>query len=265
MYLEYWGLKEKPFENTPDPRFLYYSREHGEAMVTLQYAVTENKGAAMLTGDYGCGKTLLVRALIAGLDPNKFEIGLVVNPPPSGEELLREILYQLGSDRRPSGRTEILRHIEEILYENARTGKITVVVIDEAQLIANFRILEDIRLLLNYQLDDRFLLTLVLVGQPELRPMVQKIPQFYQRLGLKCHLGPLGPDDTRGLILYRLTVAGCDRPIFSDEAIGLIYKYSGGIPRKIVNICDLALLMGFIRKLERIEADLIQELIEKET
>ncbi|HID10324.1 MAG TPA: DUF2075 domain-containing protein [Candidatus Latescibacteria bacterium] len=264
MYLEYWGLKERPFESTPDPRFLFYTQEHREAMLTLQYAVTENKGAAMLTGEYGCGKTLVIRTLISGLDPKMFEVGLVVNPPPSGEELLQEILYQLGSEQRPGGRMEILRHIEEILYSNAQEDKITVVVIDEAQLITDAMGLENIRLLLNYQLNDRFLLTLILVGQPELRPVVQGMPQFEQRIGLKCHLGPLKPEDTKGLILHRLAVAGCNRSIFSEEAINLIYEHTGGIPRKIVNICDFALLMGFIRKVGQIEAGLIQELIEKE-
>jgi len=264
VYLEYWGLKEKPFENTPDPRFLYYSREHREAMLTLRYAVVENKGAAMLTGDYGCGKTLLLRALIEELDPEKFEVGLVVNPPPSGEELLEEILYQLGFEERPDGRMDIMRSMEELLYRNFREDKITTVVIDEAQLITDERTFEDIRLLLNYQLDDRFLLTIVLVGQPELRLMIRRMPQFEQRIGLRSHLGPLGPEDTKGLILHRLTVAGCDREIFSEEAISLIYQNTGGIPRKIVNICDFALLIGFIRKVEQIGADLIEELIDKE-
>ena len=263
MYLEYWGLKEKPFENTPDPRFLYYSREHREAMLTLQYAVVENKGAAMLTGDYGCGKTLLVRALIEGLDPERFEVGLVVNPP-SGEELLEEVLYQLGFEGRPSSRMEVMRNMEELLYRNLQDDKITTVFIDEAQLITDEMTFEDIRLLLNYQLNDRFLLTVVLVGQPELRPMVQRIPQLEQRIGLRSHLGPLGPEDTKGLILHRLAVAGCDREIFSEEAIALIHQHTGGIPRKIVNICDFALLMGFIRKVEQVGADLIEELIERE-
>ena len=264
MYLEYWGLKEKPFENTPDPRFLYYSREHREAMLTLQYAVTENKGAAMLTGDYGCGKTLVVRALIEGLDPQRFEVGLVVNPPPSGEELLEEVLYQLGFEGRSDGRMEIMRNIEELLYRNFQKDKITTVFIDEAQLIRDELTFEQIRLLLNYQLNDRFLLTVVLVGQPELKPMVQRIPQLEQRVGLRSHLGPLGPEDTKGLILHRLAVAGCDREIFSEEAISLIYQHTGGIPRKIVNICDLALLTGFIRKTGQVGADLIEELIERE-
>jgi len=264
VYEEYWGLKEKPFENTPDPKFLYYSRQHREALLNLEYAVRENKGAVMLTGDYGCGKTLLSRALISKLEPDRFDVGLVANPLLSEEEFLQEVLYQLGFDQRPTAKAEILRHIEEVLFRNAQAEKITIILIDEAQLIQSKVIFEELRLLLNFQLNDRFLLTLVLVGQVELRAMVKAIPQFDQRIAIKCHLGALSPDDTKGLILHRLAVAGRTEPIFSEEAMALIHEHTEGTPRRINNICDVSLLIGFSRGLKEVDVRLIRELISSE-
>jgi len=260
LYLSYWGLKEKPFENTPDPKFMYYSVKHKEALLNLLYAVNENKGAALLTGDIGCGKTLLARALISRLDLDEFEIAMVANPRLDEEEFIQEILYQFGQDSESPGKLSIMHKFNEFLYNNANEGKKSILIIDEAQLIKNDMILEEIRLLLNFQLNDRFLLTLILIGQPELEDKLRHMPQLDQRIGIRFHIEHLSYGDSRNYILYRLKQAGRDEPIFSEKAIEHIFRYSEGIPRKLNTICDLSLVMGVARNLDMIDVDVVMEL-----
>jgi len=260
LYLSYWGLKEKPFENTPDPRFMYYSIKHKEAMLNLLYAVNENKGAALLTGDIGCGKTLLARALISQLDPAEFEMALVAYPRLDEDDFIREILYQFGQESNSQGRLSLMHQFNEFLYNTAKKGKKSILIIDEAQLIKNDMILEEIRLLLNFQLNDRFLLTLILIGQPELEDKLRKMPQLDQRIGIRFHIDHLSFEDTQNYIAFRLKQAGRTEPIFNEQAVSYIYQYSEGIPRKINTICDLCLVMGVARNLERIDENVVREL-----
>lgn len=265
MYLSYWGLSEKPFENTPDPRFMYYSVRHKEALLNLLYAVNENKGAALLTGEIGCGKTLIARTLVSRLDPSQFDISLITNPRLSDDDFLHEVLYQFGINPDSGRRVELLHRFNDFLYENVRNNRRSVLIIDEAQLIRDGMVLEDIRLLLNFQLDDRFLLTLILIGQPELREVFRMMPQLDQRVSIRYHIDPLSDEDTRRFIAHRLAQAGLTRKIFTDEALEMICRSSGGIPRKINNICDLALVMGFARNLVEIDAPIIRELTRTQT
>ena len=260
MYLSYWGLKEKPFENTPDPKFMYYSVEHKEALLNFLYAVNENKGAALLTGDIGCGKTLIARALISHLDPDEFEVALLTNPRLSEDDFLREILYQFGEDSSKMERIDILHRFNEVLYNNSKEGKKSILIIDEAQLIQNDLILEEIRLLLNFQLNDQFLLTLILIGQPELEKKLHRMPQLDQRIGIRYYIEPLSFDDTTKYIKHRLKQAGCEETIFSDNAVEQIYIYAEGIPRKINTICDLCLVMGVSRDLKLIDEGIVNTL-----
>ncbi len=266
MYLDYWELSEKPFENTPDPRFFYESKQHREALMRFMYAIHEAKGAALLTGEYGCGKTLLVRTVINQIDPHLFPVVLLTNPRWSADELLSEIAYQLGTDEVPKPKNEILRVINDHLYRNVTEGKHTVLIIDEAQIIEDPMTLEELRLLLNFQMNDRFMLTLVFVGQPELRDHIRPIPQLVQRIAVKYHLVPLGLEETSQYIQYRLTVAGSLRDsIFTKDAIEDIYAYSAGTPRKINNICDLALAIGAGNRVETVGSSLVRSIVDSET
>lgn len=262
MYQEYWKLKEKPFQNTPDPRFLYYSTQHEEALLKLVYAVKERLGAAVLTGVFGCGKTLLGQALLQELSEDKYKIAFIANPQMDYVELLRSIVRHLKSIELPVKKTELsadylLEVLDKILTDNMRDGHETVVVIDEAHIIKDEKMFEEIRLLLNFQRQDRFLLTLLLFGQPELRQMIEDNKQLEQRVGIKCHLDSLNETDTKNYIIHRLKVVGGSEAIFTDEAMKLIFEHTGGIPRRINRICDLSLLAGFGKKVDQINEEIV--------
>lgn len=260
MYLDYWKLKEKPFDNTPDPRFLYHSPQHEEALMRLLYAVEDKKGAAVLSGEYGSGKTTLSRVLISRVDPNKFKVITITNPQLPPIEFLQEIARQMGSDSLPEKKIDLLNIINDILNRNASLNRHTIIFIDEAQLIDKKEVFEELRLLLNFQLDNQFLLTLILMGQPELREKVNKIPQLRQRIGIRHHLGFLNEKEVEAYILHRLKISGREEEIFTKAALKEIYTRSKGCPRMINNICDLSLLAGFGEKAKKIDKDVIQEI-----
>ena len=175
-----------------------------------------------------------------------------------------EILYQFGVEGNFQKKTEILHRFNELLYENAQKERKTILMIDEAQMIESDAVFEEIRLLLNFQLNDRFLLTLILIGQPELRQIIKNIPQLDQRIGIKCHLGPLRPPEVKEYIHHRLAVAGREDQIFADDAIELIAAHTGGTPRRINHLCDICLLLGFSRQLQRVDRGVVDGLIAAE-
>ncbi len=259
MYEQYWKLKEKPFENTPDPRFLYHSPQHEEALMRLRYAIEEKKGAAILSGEYGSGKTILSRVLLNSIEPNRFQVALITNSQLPPLEFLREIVRQLGSINLPERKVDLLNELNDILNRNASINRHTVIVIDEAQLIEERDVFEELRLLLNFQLHNQFLLTLILLGQPELREKVNRIPQLRQRIGIRHHLELLNDEETGNYINHRLVTAGGAKGIFTKAAAKAVYDYSKGCPRMINNLCDLSLLTGFGQKAEKINEDMVQE------
>lgn len=260
MYEEYWKLSEKPFENTPDPRFLYSSQRHEEALSRMLYVVKEHKGAAMLTGEYGSGKTLLSRVLLEELSSEEYQTAIIFNPRLPSLELIKEIIYQLGQNTIPTmSKTEILHTLNEILYKNRKEDKKTVIVIDEAQAIPTDSGFEELRLLLNFQLNENFLLTLILLGQPELKEKINSLPQLRQRLAVRYHLKALSSPETKEYVIHRLDVVDAKKGVFQDDAFHEIYRYSSGIPRRINNICDMALLVGCGKGLESIDKTTIIE------
>lgn len=265
MYEEYWGFKEKPFENSPDPRFLYCSTQHEEALMRMLYAVKERKGAVLLTGEYGSGKTLLSRVLISKLneESSRYNISLVVNPAIPPLDLLKEIVYQLGCDvSKEDDKVDILHKLNEALYKNLIEDRHSIIIIDEAQAIDDDASFEEMRLLLNFQSNERFLLTLLLLGQPELKDKVNRIKQLEQRFSLRYHLENLSFEETSGYISHRCQVALGNGEVFTDGANRLIYEWTEGIPRKINNICDLSLLIGFGNKAKQIDELIVEAVIE---
>ncbi|MBI2470538.1 MAG: AAA family ATPase [Planctomycetes bacterium] len=262
MYEKYWGLNELPFENVPDPRFMYHSTQHEEALMRLLYATKAQKGAAMLSGEVGCGKTTVSRAFVQELSSDEYEVGIIANPSLAALDFLKEILYQLGIEKTADSKPELLHILNDAILQNLTKKKKTVLIVDDAQAIEDVVTFEELRLLLNFQLNNQFLLTLILIGQPELRDKVVKIPQLDSRISIRYHLKPLDLKETAQYILFRLKIAGMQRNIFTKEAIEKIQEYTGGVPRKVNNICDLSLLVGFSKKVELIDSKVIQQLID---
>jgi len=256
-----------PFENTPDPRFLYYSPQHEEGLSRLLYVVQQHKGAGMLTGVFGCGKTVLARALFNTLNKNIYQIAFINNPHLKSVEFLRAVARQLGAEHLPEKLTEMsadhfLEVINNILLNNAKDGKETLVIVDEAHVIEDAEVFEEVRLLLNFQVEDRFLLTLLLMGQPELKERVHKNKQLVQRIAMGYHLEPLDKDEVSKYITHRFGVAGGNRNIFTVDAIELVFANSGGIPRRINQICDMGLVTGFSKRALKINGEIINEAVD---
>ena len=265
MYEGYWELAEPPFDNSPNPRFFYLSPEHEEALVRLVYTVRHRKGCGMLTGEYGCGKTTLSRALIQRLEAERYEIGLLTNPRWNAVDFLREALYQLGVETTERSKPELLHMLNDLFFRNFREGRDTVIIVDEAQLLEDEGLFEELRLLMNFQTDDRFLVTVLLIGSPELRDKVRKLKHLDQRITIRYHLNTLDYPHTAAYVTHRLKMAGRTTPIFTDEAVRLIFDFTRGTPREINNVCDVALLVGYTRRAtevnEKIVADVIKDMV----
>ena len=261
-FLGYWDLKEKPFENTGDPKFFYYSPNHKEAIVRLIYVIKQNKAGALLAGDYGTGKTTIARELLAEIEENDMYASVYIsNPLLSTKELLQEIAYQLGADDGGTTRLKLRRAIEEKLKKVADEGHHTVIVVDEAHLLTRKDVLEELRLLMNMQYNNRYLSTLIMMGQLELRDVINAMPQFKQRFAICYVLGHLDSEETARYVKHRLKIAGVEKGIFDPETDHLIYGHSSGSPRQINNICDMALLVGYMRKAGTIQPEIIKEVV----
>ncbi len=257
MYEGYWGLSEPPFDSAPNPRLFYLSPEHEEALVRLVYAVHHRKGCGMLSGEYGCGKTTLSRALIRRLPPERYDVALLTNPGWNTVDFLREILYQLGEQTAERTKPELLHLLHDVFFRNFRAGRDTVVIVDEAQLIEAEDVFEELRLLLNFQTDDRFLVTLLLIGSPELALRVKRLRHLDQRVAVRSHLHALDAGHTAGYIAHRLRMAGRRAPLFTAGAVRRIYDATSGTPRQINTLCDLALLIGYGKRLTQVDEDVV--------
>jgi general secretion pathway protein A len=261
MYLAFFGLNEKPFSITPDPRYLYLSERHAEAMAHLLYGVNEAGGFVQLTGEVGTGKTTIVRSLLAQA-PKNAEIALILNPRMTAPEFLLTICEELGIGV-PDSATESLKDLVDILSQYLLRahagGRRVVVVVDEAQNLAP-EVLEQVRLLTNLETNTQKLLQIILIGQPELRELLARneLRQLAQRITGRYHLNPLSPEETTAYVRHRLRVAGATADIFNRFALEEIYRLSGGVPRVINVICDRALLGGYSLDRHRITGPLVR-------
>ncbi len=256
-YESYWGLTELPFENVPDPKFYFPAPIHEEALQRLLYGIQTRKGAVMLTGEIGCGKTLLSRELGLHLSGQQYDMAMIANPSFGVEDFLTEVLYQLGIEPTKT-KVKLLHLLNDRLHENYKKGKQTLIVVDEAQAIPDNQVFEELRLLLNFQLNDRFLLTLVLMGQPELNDRVMAMKQFAQRISIKYHLGTFSQVETAQYVVFRLKAAQCGREVFTKDALDTVFQWSGGIPRNINRLCDLCLLIGFMDRAQNVDEKIAQ-------
>lgn len=263
MYEAFYGFNERPFSKTPDPRFLFLARAHREALARLLYAV-EERDLALLTGEIGSGKTTLSRALLDELD-DRYKVILIINPRLSPLEFLRTLARRLGIEEPAQFKTDLLEQLGAELYRFYEQGRCPVLVIDEAQLIPYKETFDEIRLLTNFQLDDRNLLSVVLVGQPELRRRLahRAYEPLRQRVGMQYHLRPLSQDELSEYLDHRLSVAGGRPGLFLPEAVALLHEYSQGIPRKANHAASLALLEGFGRESGKIDGTIMETVMEE--
>ncbi len=263
MYEAYWGLTTAPFQNVPDPNFFFLSAQHREGLARLLYTVKYNKGAALLVGDVGCGKTTLSRAFILQLAREKYEVGLVTNPSLPSNDFLEEIDLQLGITPPGDGKASLLRGLNDRLARNLEDGKHTVLLVDEAHCIRDPDVFEELRMLLNFQLNDRFLLTLILMAQPEITSMIKMIKPLDQRIAVRHHLKALDRAETSRYIRFRLEKAGARQALFAEEAVELIWQHAKGVPRSINTLCDLSLLEGYASDVQIVDVALVKRVAAK--
>ena len=263
MYLSFYGLREAPFAPTPDPKFLFQSARHREALAQLIYGVRERKGFIVLTGEIGTGKTTLLRTMLERMNADT-PVAYVHNSALNIEGLLEYVLQDWGLKSTASSHAQRLFELNEFLIDQHRKGGTPVLVIDEAQNLS-VETLEAVRMLSNFETTNQKLMQILLVGQPELRAKLDlpELRQLKQRIGLRCHIAPLSAEESRLYIRHRLRIAGAaDAGIFTDGAIQKIADYSGGTPRVINIVCDHCLLSGFADSKKRIDAGTVKEAIE---
>jgi general secretion pathway protein A len=251
-----------PFDITPDPRFLFHSAKHREAINHLLYGIRERKGFVQLTGEVGAGKTMLSRALLEQLD-SRYSTALILNPVMTMEELMKAIGTEFGLHVKRRNRLGTIAAINEFLVGQVGRGKESVLIIDEAQDLTD-ELLEQIRLLSNIELDDRKLLQIILLGQPELRDRLNnpRLRQLRQRITVRYHLAPLTRAEVAQYVQHRLELAGArGAPYFTRPALWRIFNYSRGIPRLVNAVCDKALLAGFVEQSESINYRMIRRAV----
>jgi type II secretory pathway predicted ATPase ExeA len=266
MYESYWQMATKPFENNSDMRFYYPAETHQGALLKLRYAVENRRGAALLCGSAGLGKSLIVRALLQQLDAVYSPHVHMVFPQMPADQLLGYLAESLANDG-PVDQVPSIGHsvrvIEQVLEENVAAGKHAVVVIDEAQDLDDADTLETVRLLLNFEFQGQSPLTVLLVGQPSLLPVLDRTAELDERLAVKCLLRCLSLEETISYVHHRLQAAGARQEIFQPDALEAVHYLAHGVPRRINRLCDLALLIGFAEERESIDQEKIEAIAEE--
>lgn len=264
MYLDYFELKEKPFQLTPDFNFLYLSKMHARAKAYMEYAIWNRDGFVVITGEIGSGKTTLIHDLLSRVDDNVI-VAKVHQTQLDELEFFQAVLVEFGFKLFNSGKVELLETLKRFLFEQHAAGKQVVLVIDEAQNLSP-RVLEEVRLLTGLETDKEKVLNLILLGQPELKDTLDSpgMEQLSQRTRFRWHIKPLSEPEVAEYIKHRLSVAGHQgRSLFPASTLPLIYRYTGGTPRLINLLCDTALITAFVENLKTITADVVEMAIEE--
>lgn len=260
MYESHFGLTEKPFSLTPNPRFLYLSRTHQEALAHLRYGLENRVGFIAVTGEVGTGKTTILRLLFDQLDESRYRLAMIFNPCLSAMELLRNVNREFGLPARKRSNLSLVEELNQFLLAENRAGRIPVLVIDEAQNL-EADVLEQIRLLSNLETDSDKLIQIVLVGQPELGELLERpeLRQLAQRISVRCRLDPLDHQETCDYVRHRLQIAGVFGDLFDAKALAAIFRWSGGVPRLINVLCDRALLCSYAAGQYRVSASEVRQ------
>ena len=264
MYEAFYGFKEKPFDLHPDPDYLYMSRVHENTYVHLEYAIIENKGFVVVTGEIGSGKTTLINYLLNKIGED-IQVGLVNNTNILPAEFLKMVCHEFELNPKTNDKAELIDIFSGFLIDQFAAGERVVLIVDEAQNLTNDT-MEEIRMLSNIETDKHHLIQIILVGQPELRFKLQQsnLKQFVQRVTVHCHLKGLENDEVKEYINHRLDVGGSDRSdIFDKSTVDRIAVYSRGIPRLINVLCDSALVYGFADELDTISTRILDNVYEE--
>ena len=262
MYLQFYGLRDIPFSLTPDPRFLYFTASHREVMANLSYGIQYGKGLIVTTGEVGTGKTTMLRAMLTKLDRSVL-CSYIFNPGLTVPDLYQQMGADFGLGHYTS-KSDMLMKLGKMLMMRHSRGLRTVLIVDEAQGLSR-ELLEEVRLLLNFETYTEKQLQIIMVGQPELRQLLNNpdLRQLKQRISLRCEIKPLKADEVPAYIRTRLKIAGASRlNLFNANAIALIFRASEGIPRLINNICDNALLTGYATNAKTITPAIVSEITE---
>ena len=261
MYLKFFELTEKPFELTPDPKFLFLTPGHREALAQLTYGIQEQKGFILMTGEVGTGKTTLLRTLVHRLE-GQIDSAFILNSTLPFDEILEYAMADFGVPDPRGTRAQRLIALNHFLIEQRRARRKTVLIIDEAQNLS-IETLEQIRLLSNFETSTGKLLQIILAGQPELHAKLQlsELRQLKQRIGLRCMLQPMTGEQIGQYIVSHLRVAGARRQLFTPAAVRRIAQYAGGIPRVVNMVCDHCLLVGYADQTREIDADIVKRAI----
>jgi general secretion pathway protein A len=261
MYESAFGFSGPPFQLNPDPAFYFNSRGHGRALAYLQYGVAQGEGFIVITGEIGAGKTTLVRMLLDGLDRQKVLPAQIVSTQLESGELLQSIITAFGiPSQNNTSKAHLIATLEAFLTALAAQGRHALLVVDEAQNLEP-RAVEELRMLSNFQLGNHSLLQSFLVGQPELRRLLESpsMEQLRQRVTASCHLGPLSLEETQAYIEHRLRRVGwTQHPAFGPGAFESLYRWSGGVPRRLNRLANRVLLATFLDGAETVSADLIE-------
>jgi len=262
MYKEFFKLIKLPFENVNDTSFFFESENHKEAYSRISFVIEEKKSCALLTGGYGVGKTFLLKTIEKNLSKKGYIFSVLHNSRLDDIGFLRMILHNFTGYNVPKAKEDVLMGLEKFLKDTYRDGKHSVIVIDEAQNIEDENVFEELRTLLNYQNENRSLLTLILSGQTEFSEKLYSNKQFSQRVFLSYTLNPFTFEETISYIRHRLNLAGLKEDIFDDKSYEFIFERSGGIPRWINNICNMSLITAFSKGVKKINLDIINEAVE---
>jgi general secretion pathway protein A len=263
MYESFYGLNAKPFQLRPDPHFFYGSKGHKRAMAYLEYGLSQGEGFIVITGEVGAGKTTLVRNLFCKLESQKIVAAQIVNTHLDSDNTLRMVVSAFGLPYEDANKTVLLTRLEQFLRQCDKQGKRALLVVDEAQNLTP-QTVEELRMLSNFQTDDKSLLQTFLLGQPEFRRTLHsaEMEQLRQRVIATYHLGPMDEAETKAYIEHRLHTAGWHGdPSLDNDAYKAIYEFTGGIPRKINTFCDRLFLMGYLEELHDFKVNEINKVI----
>lgn len=263
MYEDFYGLKSKPFQLNPDPKFYYSSKPHRRARSYLVYGVMRGEGFIVITGEVGAGKTTIVRDLLDSLENGSVVAAHLVSTQLGAEDALKLVCAAFGVPLRGSSKADMLMALEAFFITQTTLGKRCLLIVDEAQNLQG-QAVEELRMLSNFQFGEQALLQTFLIGQPEFREILQGpgMLQLRQRVTARCHLGPLDEEDTTAYIEHRLKCAGAsDKPSFEQGVFRSIHQHSGGIPRRINTLCDRLLLQGYLMENPQISLQAVEDVL----